>query len=194
MAKQSGKRPTLTIKAEKSAKSRVEEMFGGTTQPTEPEPTMVVEAVVPIAEAIEEGSVRSISDAIDGMFDGLGTDTFPNTKYPPGPKNNGQAAAEFVIARQLKKRAEARYKAAEDEARKQGCFGNPEDYREGDTVEVYRTGAFTFSVTRNKSTSVVDKELVEEVLREVAPHKWQELLERCKKPRAGATQIVTSLR
>jgi hypothetical protein len=194
-----GQRPTLTVKTDdKGAKARVEQMFGGTTQPPEAQPVIEVAAVVPLPEHAdpdpENPSAKDIKDRVTGIFNALGTDDMEGTKFPIGRDNKGPAAAEFVVAQQLKKLAEARYEKAKAEAENVGCFGDKAEYVPGETIEVYRSGAFTFSVAKNRDSEVVDKELVEQVLREVAPNKWAELLKRCKKPRAGATQIVVALR
>jgi hypothetical protein len=197
--KQRGKRPTLTVKTGDS-KSRVEEMFGGTKQPDEPNPQPVIEvaAVIPLPEHAdpdpENPSAKDIKDRVTAIFNSIGTADMTGTEYPRGRDNKGPVAAEFVVAQQLKKLAEARYEKAKAEASDTGCFGDPEAYVSGETVEVYRGPAYTFSVQRNRDSEVVDKERTEQVLREVAPNKWQELLKRCKKPRAGATQIVVALR
>jgi hypothetical protein len=197
-----GKRPTLTIaksKDEKTPKSRVEEMFGGKAEIAGSDgsgPVMRVEATIPLPEHAdaEVKSVKGIVDRIDAVFDSIGTSNLPDTEIPPAKDNMSTYATEFTVAQRLKKRAEKRYERAKKTAEEVGCFGDPEKYVSGETVEVYRSGAFTFSVQVNADSEVVDKDLVEEVLREVSPTKWRELMQRCKKPRKGATSYVVALR
>jgi hypothetical protein len=199
MAKQTGKRQTLGIAAGKTSKDRVEEMFGGTSElNSDAGPVMEVSATIPLPEHAdadaEHPSVRDIKDRVEGLFKSIGTDALPETVFPHGNKNNGIEAAEFVVAEQLKKLAEARYDSAKAEAKAKGCFGDETNYIPGETIEVYRTGSFTFSVQRNKDSNMIDRKLVEELLREVAPTKWQELLKRCEKPKDGATRFIVALR
>jgi hypothetical protein len=194
-----GVRPTLTIHKEPGNREKVEKMFAGDTADVSPGngPMMHVEASIPLPEHADSGdakSVKDIVDRIDALFDSIGTDNLPDTRVPPGRENKGHEAAEFVVAQRLKKRAEARYEKAKKNAEEVGCFGSDDQYVSGETVEVYRTGSFTFSVQRNRDSEVIDKDLVEETLKELAPQKWRELLQRCKKPRKGATQYVVALR
>lgn len=197
--KMTGNRPKLTIK--KDAKSRTEEMFGGTAdvnQALDVGPTMEVSATIPLpdhAEAEpEHPSVRDIKDRVEALFTSIGTEALPETRFPSGSRNNGVQAAEFVVAEQLKKLAEKRYENAKKEADAAGCFGDKENYIPGETIEVYRTGSFTFSVQRNNDSKMIDRQAVENLLRDLFPTKWQEFLERCEKPKAGATRFIVALR
>jgi hypothetical protein len=200
MAKQKGTRQTLSIKTDKSSsKSRVEEMFGGTADVNSGDgPTMEVSAVIPLPDHAETDpenlSVRDVKDRVEGLFRSIGTAALPDTVFPPGPKNSGPLAAEFVVSEQLKKLAEKRYETAKAEAKAAGCFGDEDAYVPGETIEVYRTPHFTFSVQRNQDSNMIDRKQVEELLREVAPNKWQELMKRCEKPKAGATRFIVALR
>jgi hypothetical protein len=213
--KQRGSEPTPVKEnkgSSKGAKDKVEKLFKGEggepTRTTEAvndrlgilseQPTMKVEAVIPLpdhAEAEPENpSVRDIKDRVDALFDSIGTEALPDTAYPRGKDNRAPAAAEFVVAEQLKKRAEKRYNRAKEEADAVGCFGLSDSHVAGETVEVYRSPHFTFAVKKGEETMMVNKENTIEVLRELAPGKWQELLKRCMKPRAGPTQIITALK
>lgn len=200
MAKREAKRQTLSIKTDKpSSKTRVEEMFGGTAEVNSGEgPVMEVTASIPLPEHAEADpdnpSVRDIKDRVEGLFQSIGTTALPETVFPAGTKNNGYQAAEFVVSEQLKKLAEKRYENAKAEAKAAGCFGNEDNYIAGETIEVYRTGNFTFSVQRNQDSNMIDRKQVEEVLRELAPSKWPELMKRCEKPKAGATRFIVALR
>jgi hypothetical protein len=197
MAKSATPRPKLSIKSDK-AKSRVEEMFGGTGEINREGPTMEVSATVPLPEHAnideEHPSVKDIKDRVEALFKSIGTPVLPETLFPAGSKNNGAEAAEFVVAEQLKKLAEKRYTTAKANASDAGCFGDKDNYIAGETIEVYRTNNFTFSVQRNQDSSMIDRELTEQVLREVAPTKWQELMKRCEKAKAGATRFIVALR
>lgn len=192
-------RPKLGIKTSNN-KTRAEEMFAGTADLNKEVggPTMEVSAVIPLPEHAEEAvdtlSVRDIKDRVEGLFQSIGTVALPETLFPPGPRNNGKEAAEFVVSQQLKSMAEKRYEAAKKNAEAAGCFGDKDQYISGETIEVYRTGSYTFSVQRNADSRMLDRKAVEEVLRQVAPSKWQELLERCEKPKAGATRYIVALR
>ena len=195
-----GARPRLTIHKEPGNKEKVEKMFSGDTAERSSDvggPMLHVEATIPLPEHADAGEVKSVKDVvdrIDAMFDSIGTDRLTDTRVPPGRENRGHEAAEFVVAQRLKKRAEARYDKAKKQAEEVGCFGSPDQYVSGETVEVYRTGSFTFSVQSNRDSEVLDKDAVEAVLIELAPTKWRELMARCKKPRKGATQYVVALR
>jgi hypothetical protein len=197
----------------KGAKEKVEKMFrgdeGSPERPTDAtndrlgilsaeQPMMKVDAVIPLPGHAEvepdNPSVRDIKDRVDALFDSIGTEALPETAYPRGKDNKAPAAAEFVVAEQLKKRAEKRYNRAKEEADAVGCFGLQETHVAGETVEVYRSPHFTFAVKKGEETMMVNKENTIEVLRELAPGKWQELLKRCMKPRAGPTQIITALK
>ena len=196
-SKTAGKKPTLTIK--KDSKSRVEEMFGGTADVNSGEgPTMEVSATIPLPEHAdpdaEQPSVRDIKDRVEGLFRSIGTDALPETLFPPGNRNNGPQAAEFVVAEQLKKLAEKRYEIAKAEADAAGCFGDKDKYVSGETIEVYRTGSFTFSVQKNQDSKMIDRKAVEEVMRDYFPNKWKEIMERVEKPKAGATRFIVALR
>lgn len=199
------KRPTLSVKAEKPAKpssatarTRVEEMFGGEGYINQDGPVMKVTAEIPLPEHAESDpehpSVRDIKDRVEGLFKSIGTEALPDTVFPPGQKNNGVEAAEFVVAEQLKKLAEKRYDTAKANGIAVGCFGDKDKYVAGETVEVYRTPNYTFSVQKNNDSNMISREAVEELLREMAPTKWQELLKRCEKPKAGATRFIVALR
>jgi hypothetical protein len=199
--KAKGARPILKIKpkADETPKTRVEQMFGGKAEVAGSDgsgPVLRVDTEIPLPEhADEEGkSVKDIVDRIDAVFDSIGTDVLAETSIPPGRDNKGQYAVEFAVAQRLKKRAEKRYDKAKKAAEDVGCFGDPEKYVSGETVEVYRSSSFTFSVQRNADSEVIDKDLTELVLRDVAPQKWRELLQKCKKVRKGATQYIASLR
>jgi hypothetical protein len=197
MAQNKQQRPKLSIKA--PAKARVEEMFGGTADVNREGPTMEIQASIPLPEHADADpgdnlSVRDIKDRVEGLFRSIGTSALPDTVFPPGPKNNGLQAAEFVIAEQLKKLAEKRYETAKAEAKTVGCFGLEDKYIAGDTIEVYRTPHFTFSVQRNNDSQMIDRQQTEDVLKEIAPTKWQDLLKRCEKPKAGATRFIVALR
>lgn len=200
MAKQQSKRPTLSIKDKDkpTAKSRVEEMFGGTEDVNREGPVMEVQATIPLPEHsdpdAEHPSVRDIKDRVEGLFRSIGTAALPDTVFPSGPRNNGVEAAEFVVAEQLKKLAEARYAEAKEAAKNAGCFGNESDYVSGETIEVYRTPNFTFSVQNNRDSQMVDRKATEDLLRDIAPSKWQELIKRCEKPKKGATRFIVALR
>lgn len=191
-------KPKLGIKT--SSKARVEEMFGGTSEVNKDVggPTMEVSATIPLPEHAEaepdHPSVRDIKDRVEGLFRSIGTDSLPDTMFPTGNRNNGVQAAEFVVAEQLKKLAEKRYETAKAEAKGAGCFGDEDAYIPGETIEVYRTPNFTFSVQRNNDSNMIDRKQVEDLLREVAPNKWQELMKRCEKPKAGATRFIVALR
>lgn len=202
--------PVKETKGSDDAKAKTEKMFRG-EEPVNTEavndrlgilsseqPTMQVEATIPLpahAEAEPDGlSVRDVKDRVDALFDSIGTDKLPETQYPRGKDNKAAVAAEFVVAEQLKKRAEKRYNKAKAEADAVGCFGLPDSHIPGETVEVYRSPHFTFAVKKGEETFMVNKENTAEVLREVAPGKWQDLLKRCLAPRAGATQIITALK
>jgi hypothetical protein len=219
-----GARPKLTVKKDKegethedrrekqrkglsealgpkgSARSRVEEMFGGTAAINSGDagPVMEVSTTIPLPEHAdsdnETPSVRDIKDRVEGMFKAIGTDALPETLFPAGNKNNGIEAREFVVAEQLKKLAESRYEDAKANAKAVGCFGDDSKYIPGETIEVYRTANFTFSVQRNKDSNMIDRKQVEELLREIAPTKWPELMKRCEKPKAGATRFIVALR
>lgn len=203
MAKTASKRPTLTIKKDGKAgeaKSRVEEMFGGTADVNSGDgPTMEVSATIPLPEHAEQEpehpSVRDIKDRVEGLFRSIGTEALPETLFPPGPKNNGQQAAEFVVAEQLKKLAEKRYDLAKAEADNAGCFGSKDEYISGETIEVYRTPNFTFSVQKNADSKMIDRKAVEDVIKQLVPaSKYKEIMERIEKPKAGATRFIVALR
>jgi hypothetical protein len=174
-------------------------MFAGTADINGGDgPSMEVKATIPLPEHAEAEpdniSVRDIRDRIEGLFKAIGTDAVPETVFPPGPKNNGQQAVEFAISQQLKQLAEKRYERAKSEADASGVFGDKAKYVAGETSEVYRTSAFTISVQRNQDSNMIDRSQVETVLREAFPSKWKELLERCEKPKAGATRFIVALR
>lgn len=208
--KQTGEPTPVQEKKRSTAKEKTEKMFKGETPVnteavndrlgllSSEQPVMKVEAVIPLPEYAEENadapSVRDVKDRVDALFDSIGTDKLPDTQYPRGKDNKAVVAAEFVVAEQLKKRAEKRYNAAKAEADAVGCFGLPDSHVPGETVEVYRSPNFTFAVRKGEDTLMVNKENTTEVLREIAPGKWQELLKRCMKPRAGPTQIITALK
>src|SRR5881628_2797753 len=183
-------RPTLSIKDKTDAKTRVEEMFGGYAAPLNQEeiPVLEVAAVVPLPEHAnpdpdpDNVSAKDIKDRVTAIFNSLGTSDMEGTEFPRGRDNKGPIAAEFVVSQTLKKLAEARYDKAKAEAEGAGCFGDKEKYVAGETIEVYRSSAYTFSVQKNRDSEVVDKDLVAEVLKELAPGKWAEYLKRCKKP------------
>lgn len=201
------KRPTLTLKTDdptrkamNKAKDRVEEMFGGTeTVNSGDGPKMEIAATIPLPEHASEEtgdglSVRDIKDRVEGLFRSIGTAALPETVFPPGTRNNGAEAAEFVISEQLKKLSEKRYEQAKANAKNVGCFGDETKYIQGETIEVYRTPNYTFSVQRNQDSNMIDRKAVEDLLREIAPNKWQDLLKRCEKPKAGATRFIVALR
>jgi hypothetical protein len=198
--KGAGGKPILSIKKdEKSPKSRVEEMFGGTADVNKGEgPSMEVTATIPLPEHAEADpdhpSVRDIKDRVEGLFSSIGTAALPETLFPSGPKNNGTQAAEFVVSEQLKKLAEKRYERAKAEAEAVGCFGDKAEYRPGETVEVYRTAGFTFSVQKNADSKMIDRTAVEQLLRDLFPSKWKEMMDRIEKPKAGATRFIVALR
>jgi len=213
--KQKGGEPTPVKESKGSAakgdaKAKTEKMFKGeggavNTEAVndrmgilEEQPTMTVEAVIPLPEHADADpdtlSVRDIKDRVDALFDSIGTDKLPDTQYPAGRDNKAPAAREFVVAEQLKKRAEKRYKRAKEEADAVGCFGLPDEHVAGETIETYRSPHFTFAVKKGEETMMVNKENTTEVLRELAPGKWQELLKRCMAPRAGPTQVITALK
>jgi hypothetical protein len=191
-------KPKLGIKADKPAKTRVEEMFGGVGYVSQDGPVMKVDAEIPLPEHADpepdQPSVRDIKDRVEGLFRSIGTAALPDTVFPSGTRNNGPQAAEFVVAEQLKKLAEKRYEEAKKNGKDAGCFGDETKYVAGETVEVYRTPHFTFSVQRNQDSNMIDRKAVEDLLREIAPTKWQELLKRCEKPKAGATRFIVALR
>lgn len=195
-------RPKLGIKGtnKPDAKTRAEEMFAGTADVNAGEgPVMhIQDAVIPLPpEANPESdnpSVRDIKDRISGLFSSIGTDALPDTQYPLPPKNNGHEAREFVVAQQLKKLAEKRYEDAKAAADAAGCFGDKSTYVAGETIEVYRSPSFTFSIQRNQNSVMLDKDQTTQVLRDLSPAKWTDFLKMCQKPKAGATQVIVALK
>jgi hypothetical protein len=197
------KRKTLGIKAPEAgatsqppspnSKDRVKEMFGGVEQP----PQMKVDVVLDLPEhADPEGkTAKDAKDSLDGFINAFGTEKLPQTQFPVSRShNNGQAAAEFAMWDHVARRCNKRLEQAAEQAAKEGVFGDPSDYVEGETQMTYNSAEFSISVKKNAGSKVIDKALVEAVLREVAPHKWQELFDRCHKPRAGAAMRIVSLK
>jgi hypothetical protein len=194
--KRAGKGPKQEAEPVKeTAKDRVQEMFGGQQQPAE----LKIETTIPLPEHADapdgELSAKSAKDAVDAILNALGTDKFPETVIPvPRNKNNGEAATCFILWDHVAKAAEKKKKAAKETAEAQGVFGDPSAYVPGETTLVYQAPAFSISIKKGDDTSMVDRELTTAVLKELAPNKWPELLERCKKPRAGPTQPIVSLK
>ena len=195
------KRKTLGIKAPEAAagsappeaKDRVKEMFGGVEQP----PQMKVDVVLDLPEhADPDGkTAKDAKDALDGFINAFGTEKLPQTQFPVArSKNNGYAAAEFVLWDHVARRCNKRLEQAAEQAAKEGVFGDPSEYVEGETQMTFNSAEYSISVKKNAGSKVIDKELVEAVLKEVAPNKWQELYDRCFKPRAGAAMRIVSLK
>jgi hypothetical protein len=183
-----------------SAKSRAEQMFDG-NQPEETTqgPTMKVDVVLDLPEHAEQGgdgkTAKDVKDAVDAFLNGFGTDKLPQTQFPvPRSKNNGQAAANFVLWDHVARRANKNLEAATEQAEREGVFGDKDSYVEGETTMTFNSAEYAISVKKNAGSKMIDKLLVEQVLKEVAPNKWQELLDRCFKPRAGAAMRIVSLK
>jgi len=200
--KQAGKQPTPANKQaapakkpKEEAKSRVEEMFGGVQQPQE----LHIDTSVPLPEYADpdpkEPSAKDALDAVDAILSALGTDKFEPTVVPYAKhRNNGKAAADFVLWDHIKRFAEKRAKETEEVAAAQGVFGNPDNYVPGETSLIYQSPGFTISIKKGHDTKMVNKDQVIEVLKELKPERHPEYLERCMKPRAGPTQKIISLK
>lgn len=177
---------------EPTPKTQVERMFGN-----EKQPMLHVAAELELPEHAdgEGSSAKDSKDAVDAILNALGTEKFPATIFPaPKNKNNGEAATDYILWDHVAKVASKRAKQTAQIAEEQGVFGDATAYVAGETTLVYNAPEFAISIKKGDETEMVDRELVETVLKEVAPQKWQELLKRCKKPRAGPTQRIVSLK
>lgn len=211
--KQAGKQPTPDTKAAAAAapkkkgsngngkseaapaKTQVERMFGGVQQPKE----LHIDTSVPMPDYanpdFENMSAKDALDATDAILSALGTDKFEQTIVPvPKNRNNGPAAASFVLWDHIRRFAEKKAKEAEEIARNQGVFGDPDTYVPGETTIVFQTPGFVISIKQGHDSKMVNKENTMNVLQEVAPAKAFDLLERCMKPRAGPTQKIIALK
>lgn len=183
--------PQQKAKAERNpAKDQVERLFGRgigdavITLPADQDPNET-----------EGNSAKAAKNAIEEILNSLGTEVLPATQFPvPKNRNNGPAAAAFILWDHVSKFADKRFKEASKDAEEQGVFGNPLDYESGETKMVYSSPEFAISIKKGNDSALINRELVEEVLREIAPGRWQELLKRCMKPRAGPVQRIVSLK
>lgn len=187
--------PEAATKKIDDAKTQVERMFGGTKQP----PELHIDTSIPMSEYADPDadvkSAKAALDAVDAILNALGTDKFEATVVPfPKNRNNGGAAAAFVLWDHVSKFAVKKAKEAEALAFQQGVFGEPDDYTPGETSLVYQTPWYTVSVKKGHDTKMVNKDNVVDVLREVGGNKQAEYLERCMKPRAGPVQKIISLK
>jgi hypothetical protein len=175
------------------AKSQVKRMFGN-----EEQPILRVEADLVLPEHAEPGgeaSAKDAKDAVDAILSALGTEAFPATQFPvPKNRNNGVEAVNYVLWDHVSKFADKKAKAASKAAEENGVFGDAASYVAGETAMVYSTPEFAISIKKGDDTQMINRELVEAVLKEVAPNKWQDLMKRCMKPRAGPVQRIVSLK
>jgi hypothetical protein len=184
-------------------KKLAEAMFEGeagvvNTEHANDQPTMEVEATIPLQET-EGGNpnspVQTAAAKIEAMFAAIGTSALPETVIPAPPgKNNGLEATEYIVSELLKKAADKRFKKAQEAADASGVFGNRAQYVAGKTLLVFNAPEFTLSAKKGEPSTMVNREQVTEVLKEAAPKRWQELLERCLKPREGAVSIITAMK
>jgi hypothetical protein len=141
-----------------------------------------------------EANIREIVSRVEEAFNALGTDALPGTIIPAGSRNNAKEAAEFVLAERLSKLAADRLKKAAEAAEKAGVFGNPEEYRIGDTVMVFSDPSFSISVKMGRPSKMIGREQVEAAAVTFLGKKSVEFLEACFKPRAATKQIIVSVK
>jgi hypothetical protein len=153
------------------------------------EPTIAEEISAPTEE-----SIRTVLDRIEEAFFSLGTDKLPGTIIPVGGRNNAKEAGEFVVAERLKKLAEERLKNASEAAEKAGVFGDPEEYKNGETVMVFSDPNFSINVKMGKPSKMINRELVETNATVFLGKKATEFLETCFMPRAATKQIIVSMK
>jgi hypothetical protein len=162
-------------------------------------PTMRLDVTLDLPEHADptgEGkTAKDTKDAVDAVLNALGTEKMAQTMFPVArSKNNGVAAANFVLWDHVQRRVGKIFEAATEQAEREGVFGDKEAYVEGETTMTFNSAEYSISVKKNSGSKQIDKALVEAVLREVAPNKWQELYDRCFKPRAGAAMRIVSLK
>lgn len=174
--------------------SRPRRTLGITTEPkTAKAPAPPVEQEPPEPE---DKDTRAILTNIEQTFADIGTDVLPGTKLPVAERrNNAEEAAEFVMADKLKKLAENRYKKAKEAAAKAGIFGDEKTYKAGDAVLVWNSPHYAISMKLGAPSTMVDRQLVETTLvNHLGQEKGQAAMEECLKERAGAKQIVVSIK
>jgi hypothetical protein len=160
------------------------------------EPKEAKAPATPTPEVEQDTDVRAVLDKIETCFGFIGTNEMPGTILPVAKnRNNALEAAEFVLADKLKKLAENRYKQAKEAASKAGIFGDENDYKEGDAVLVWNSPHYAVSMKVGKSSTMVDREKVEATLAKYLGHeKSQVAFEECLKERAGAKQVIVSMK
>jgi hypothetical protein len=166
----------------------------GEKQDQPPPPPPKAEALMEeIAQPTEE-SIRTVLSRIEEAFFALGTDKLPGTIIPVGGRNNAKEAGEFVIADRLSKLATDRLKKAVEEADKSGVFGDPSEYRNGETVMVFADPNFVINVKLGKPGKNINREKVEAAATVFLGKKSSEFLEQCFSTRAAAKQIIVAMK
>lgn len=183
MAQRAGRQQT------RKAKPPVPPQTPAAPQPQEPDITAAV-------LNDEDLDVSAIKTRIEDIIFGIGSDALSDTQIPrPKNRNNGEAASRFVESEIILKAAEKRHKEDKANAEKEGVFGDPETFKEGETKMVYNTPFYAISMKIGNPSRAVDKDLVADVLQTHLPKdKAIEAMEACFKRRSAPKQVIVSMK
>jgi hypothetical protein len=99
-----------------------------------------------------------------------------------------------VLADKLSKLAAERLKKAAEAADNAGVFGDPADYKHGDTVMVFSDPNFSINVKMGKPSKMLKREKVEAAAVTYLGKKAPEFLKECQGERAATKTIIVSMK